>query len=114
MNKARFAVAVLVLALCAGASSAAGESISWQPDEPVACQQVTFSFDPPASDVTETVVRWDFGDGSNPATTTATTVTHTYSSDGTYSVEVTTTRGVEVLTYTRSVEISPGDPDSPC
>ncbi len=68
-------------------------SIAFSPAVPIEDQAVTFTLTPPAN-VTLRGVRINFGDGDSVSLGTissATTVAHTYSSDGTFTVRVTGT-----------------------
>jgi hypothetical protein len=50
---------------------------------------------------------WNFGDGSPPVSSLATTITHTYPATGTYSVVLTATNNAGSNVATGSVEIEP-------
>lgn len=69
---------------------------SFSPSSPTVDQTVTFTpsdqISDPDGDIKKATFRWDFGDGSNPVTTTgARPVTHTYTQAGTFTVTLTVT-----------------------
>ena len=57
--------------------------------------------------------RWDFGDGTNPATTTTNTVAHTFAAPGTYSVKVRIEDAEWPACASTTATISPAAADLP-
>ncbi len=58
-------------------------------------------------------IAWDFGDGSPILNTVDKSPEHVYSSAGTYSVTATITKGTDVETYTKEVEVTAIPPANP-
>jgi PKD repeat protein len=51
---------------------------------------------------------WNFGDGTAPITTTSTTVTHAYTTNGTFTVKLTVSDGTATSTATTTAKITNG------
>jgi PKD repeat protein len=92
---------------------------TFSPASPQVNQVVTFTpsdkIEDPDGDITKASFRWDFGDGSNPVTTTGRqNVTHTYTRTGTFTVVLTVTdQGGASTTVQKSVQVGEVTPPAP-
>ena len=92
---------------------------TFSPASPQVNQVVTFTpsdkIEDPDGDITKASFRWDFGDGSNPVTTTGRqNVTHTYTRTGTFTVVLTVTdQGGASATVQKSIQVGEVTPPAP-
>ena len=92
---------------------------TFSPASPQVNQVVTFTpsdkIEDPDGDITKASFRWDFGDGSNPVTTTGRqNVTHTYTRSGNFTVVLTVTdQGGASSTVQKSIQVGEVTPPAP-
>jgi len=92
---------------------------SFSPASPQVNQIVTFTpsdkIGDPDGDITKAAFRWDFGDGSDPVTTTGPkNVTHTYTRSGNFTVVLTVTdQGGAQSTVRKSIQVAEATPPAP-
>jgi len=87
-------------ALLAACEPIAGLAFSWEPVEPVAGQEITFSAT--ATGTAPLSYAWAFGDGT---TGSGATVEHTYADSGLYSVVVTATNACDTQTLQHDITV---------
>jgi len=79
--------------------------INYEPENPLAGEEITFTADAEDPDGEIVAYNWDFGDGN---TTEGQEVKHTYENEGTYTVKLTVTDD-KGATASRSLTIGVGD-----
>ncbi|MEM3549420.1 MAG: PKD domain-containing protein, partial [Thermofilum sp.] len=83
---------------------------SWTPEKPEAGKEVTFTPSPditdPSGNISQATFRWEFGDGQSKETTGPSSVKHTYTKGGTFSVKLTVTNtGGLSASKTKEIEV---------
>lgn len=83
---------------------------SWSPEKPEAGKEVTFTPSPnitdPSGNISQATFRWEFGDGQSKETTGPSSVKHTYTRGGTFSVKLTVTNtGGLSASKTKEIEV---------
>jgi hypothetical protein len=90
----------VTLTVLSGCEPAAGPSITWYPLDPTAGLSISFSAE--ASGTLPLNFTWDFGDGF---TATGTSVTHTFTTAGTYTTTLTVTNDCGFATSSIVIEV---------